>query len=129
MSSEAVREIVETRLNDQWAAATPIAWDNVDYKPQPGVSFIRCIIEGTFSEIMSMTCQREYYQLEVQILTPSGEGTKKNMELADQVNAIFVGYQEGNLVCKQGYVARQGDLEEWHNRKVFIEMQYDNHFN
>lgn len=129
MSSDAVREIIETRLADEWGATTPIDWDNVDYKPSNGNSFIRCIIEGTFSEIVSIGCQREFYQLEIQVLTPQGDGTKQNMVFADQLMAMFVSYAEGQLVCKQGYVARQGGTEEWHQRTVFIEMQYDNYFN
>ena len=59
MSSNAVRQILETRLNDQWAGATPITWDNVNRVATIGREFISCDLTGVFSTPMSTSCQRE----------------------------------------------------------------------
>lgn len=128
MSSDAVRQILEERLATEWGVRTPIAWDNTDYTPEEGTPFIKCMIEGTTSEPKTGKCQREFYQMEIQILTPKGSGTGENMTMGDDLVAMFFGFAESTLICKKAHVERQGDMEEWHSRAVFVDVQYDQNF-
>ena len=87
--SEQVRQILDTRLATQWGVLTPIIWDDVDYIPEVGTQFIRCTLDGIASEILSMSCQREFYLLTIQVFTVAGKGSSFNLELADQLVEIF----------------------------------------
>lgn len=128
MSNEAVRGIVESKLEADWASLTPIVWDNQDYSPLIGVSFIRTKIEGVFSEPRSPGCQREHYLMTVEVYTPSNTGAAANMAMADIISAMFYGFAYSTLTVKNTRVERVGDEEEWHRRDVLIELQYEQHY-
>lgn len=128
MSQEAVRKIMEERLATEWGARTPIAWDDSDYGPVVGTPFIKPMIEGTTSEPKTGKCQREFYQMKIEVLTPKGSGAGANMVMGDDLVAMFYGYAESTLICKKAYVERLGDVEEWHSRAVFVDVQFDENF-
>lgn len=128
MSQDTVRQILEGRLATEWGMTTPIGWDDSDFVPEEGVPHIKPMIEGTDAEPKTQKCQREFYQMKIEVLTPKGSGTGPNMALGDALVAIFFGYAESTLICKKAYVERQGDVEEWHSRAVYVDVQYDENF-
>ena len=128
MSSNAVRAIVEAKLSSIIGVTCKIAWDNVPYNPKVGVTFVRCSIDGVFSQQIAIGCVRDTYRIVIDVLTPYGVGTKDNMTLSDSIIAGFVNYASGYLSCKTGVIERVGQVEEWHQRTVVIDAQYDNHF-
>ncbi len=126
--SDKVRQILENRLNSEWASRTPISWDDFKYNPIVGVEFIRCTLDGIFADTLSLRCQREQYLFTIQVFSPYGDGASGNMVLTDQLTDIFLGFSEEYLTV-QGVVAeRVGIDKEWYQRNVLIEVQYDNHF-
>lgn len=128
MSSDAVRAIVEARVSALVNGAYKIAWDNVVFKPAVGTAFIRCSIDNVYSHQIAMRCIREFFTIDIQVLTPYGAGTKANMAIGDALVIGFTGYASGLLLCKTGRLARVGQIQEWHQRAVVIDAQYDNHF-
>ncbi len=127
MSNKIVNDILQQRLEDYWAGQTPIAYDNINYSPKRGISFIRCVLDAVESVQMSMHCTRTEYLFTVQVFTPSNTGVDRNLIMADDVTAIFSGYSEGNLIVNSSYTERTGEEEEWTQRNVRIRLTYDYH--
>lgn len=126
MSSDAVRLILERRLATEWGSRTPIHWDDTNDKPVVGVAFIRCTLDGIDSEPISMNCDRDFDLFTIQVLTPKGLGSENSWELSDEVARIFRRYSEGTLVVNKVVNERVGKHDEWYQRNVLVDTQYDN---
>jgi len=127
MTSEDVRNAIEVRLQDNWAT-TPIAWDNVSYKPVRGTPFIRCQMEEVFSEIKGLSCTSVNGLLTIQVFTPAKEGTENNIQNADALVALFQGFSVDTLVMLSGRIERAGSEDNWHQRNVQIDYKFDKYF-
>lgn len=126
MSEDTVRQIIESKLSSFWGVTTPISYDNVNYKPSRGVSFINCEIEGTGSNIKSFACTRDNYRLTIEVNTPIGDGTKSNNDFCVLLRDEFLFYQSGHLFCKNATIERVGDVEQFFRKQVIIDITYDN---
>jgi hypothetical protein len=134
MSFETVHKLVEERLETQWAGATPIAWDNMNYKPKRGESFIRPVINQTLSELTTAASYgegnyREHGLITVQVFTQKDKGARGNIALADTLANIFRGYSIDRLFIKETRINRIGQAEEWYQSNVLIDYYYDNCLN
>lgn len=126
-SGATVRGIVETKLATL-IGTYKVFWDNMHFKEVPGTPFIACTIDCVYSNLIAIRCQREVYLIEIQILTPFGEGTLRNLQIADSIKDGFAYYASGDLVCTTSRISRIGQIKEWHQRNVLIDAHYDNHF-
>ena len=128
MSNNSVRQILEARLNTEWAGRTPIYWDDINDRPQVGVPFIRCTLDGIDSENISIGCQRDYDLFVIQVFTPKGAGTESNFLLCDALTTMFRGYADQQLLCTKVVNERVGKSNEWYQRNVVIDTQYESYF-
>jgi hypothetical protein len=130
MSIEVTRQILERKLKAFWLVRTPIKWDNVkkSISIKKGVPYISFKLEGTITENLSIGCQREHYQMIVEVYVPSEIGTTECFSSADDINAEFRNYIEGHLTCSTGRIQRAGNSKEEHQRNVIIDLHYDHHF-
>lgn len=127
MSSNKARRILESRLADKWGNTTPIYWDDINDKPVPGQAFIRCTLDAVDSETISIKCQRNYDTFSIQVFTPKGSGSEDNFALCDSLVQIFRGYTEENLICTRTLNERVGKENEWYQRNVTVDTQYDDY--
>jgi hypothetical protein len=131
MSLEKVYQLVEERLEAEWAGQTPIAWDNMEYIPKRGEDFIRLAITQTLSELTTAAeygsgNYREHGLITVQVFTQKNKGARDNIKLSDQVANIFRGYTEERLFIHETRITRIGQREEWYQSNVLIDYYYDN---
>jgi len=128
MSTEAVRAILEARLQTEWSTTTPIVWDNVNYTPVIGTPYIDCHLEGVFSVIKSSSCQREHYLFTIDVYTPGNITAKTAMVYTDTLEAMFYGFASGQLSIQTTHSERIGTINEWHHRIVLIDLFFDQHY-
>jgi len=127
MSSNTVRQLLETRLNSEWGASTVIFWDDSNKVPKTGVPYIRCTLDGIDSENLSITCVRDFDLLTIQVFTPKGAGAGANLLLCDELVRIFRNYAISTLLCFKVVNERVGNYKEWYQRNVIIDVQTDTH--
>ena len=123
MSDSIVNEIIETRLNDNWAL-TPIDWDNIRYVPNQGEAFITPIISNVSSNIKAFRCSEELYTLIIEVRVKDNTGLKVISSYCDTLKNLFVGYTEGNFRCVKGYIQRIGKAGKWYQKNVVFECRY-----
>ena len=125
---------IRTRFASLWNT-TPIAWQNVSYFPTVGTPFVFLEILHSTSEQITLGAAgsrlfREFGIIYANIFTPVNEGTKRALEYADSISAIFRGVEFSGVLCKTAMV-RDGGISEdgnWHITRVATEFQYDKTF-
>jgi hypothetical protein len=123
MTATAENIAIEQRFNTSWATRTPIDWDNVDYKPVTGTSWVRFRILGGFGQQMStgaVPLHRNTGILDIAIFTKLGIGTDTAKGHADFAMAIFRGWQSGGITCRTPYVTRAGEASGWYQLNVTV---------
>lgn len=128
MSNVAVNTIVEAKVATIISTLMQVAYDNVVFKETRGLPFVEVMLECTEAHNVAIKCRRENFLIELRVHTPYGEGVERNLAMADSIVNGFVGYQSGTFKCKGGRVARGGKVDEWHQRVVFLDAQYDQPF-
>lgn len=86
-----IRYAIEKRLADKWGSTTPVRYPNVVWK-QPATEFIDLGVAWGPSQQTSLgTTKREVQHgtVIVRVNVALGNGTKRAMELADAVQAVF----------------------------------------
>jgi hypothetical protein len=136
MTASAIRQSLEARFSTKWAAATPIAWENVDYQSTPGTSYVafRIVPNGSgFASLGMHPLVRSLGLITVDIYTPINGGTEPGNLLADDVIAAFRdtsgrAWQDGGLRCRAGGLVSSMKEEEWYRHVVIVEYEYDESF-
>lgn len=126
MSEEYVRRVIEERIQSIWGSTTPIAWDDSEFKPSAGVAFIRPFFESISSENIAIKCERNYYLLTIEVNTPKGIGSSQNLQYADTLKNAFVYQTFEGVKFENGTVRRTGHIKEWYQRRVLINLYYNN---
>jgi len=86
------RAAIEKLFDDQWAAHTPIHYENVRFDEPKGRSWVRLTIVNALGfplSINSGMSERHNGVIVVQIFTPKDGGTAEAKALADKVSDIF----------------------------------------
>lgn len=101
---------------------TPIAWDNVDYKPTDGQEWIRCTLLPSTTENNELGQSKINYGIFwIQIFVPRLTGTGRAYELADMLDALFSNVQFDDIVCYASDVQRTGDEgHDWYQLNVRV---------
>lgn len=123
MSDEIVRQIIETRLQDNWIE-TQIDWDNIRFNPKRGDAFISPIISEDESEIKGINCIKRKYTLLIEVRVSKNSGTALVNSYATQLKNLFEGYAEDNFYCLKGRTERVGNSKQWHQRNVILQCRY-----
>ena len=140
MSYALERQTIESRFNTQWAAATPIAWDNVEYVPTPGTAFVAISILNADAFQASIGGIGGYGQLHrfngiinINIFTPEGTGTATARGYADTAAAIFRSWSSSiatsqKITCRSPYITSIGEKEGWYQLNVTVPFFRDEAF-
>lgn len=123
MSDEIVKEIVETRIQDNWVL-TDVDYENIRYNPKRGIPFITPIINGDGVEKRGLNCKREDYTVLIEIRVQKNTGTALIASYAKQLKELFEGYTEGNFYCVKGYTQNIGNQGQWYQRNVVLTCRY-----
>lgn len=136
MTVAAMETLLESRFNTQWGVTTPIAWDNVDYTPVSGTSYVTFRIMPNYGNQVSLGKHpliRSIGLIEINVMTPVNNGRRPGATLADSVLAVFRdaygrGWQSGTLTCHAGYISNNMKESEWYRHVVLIPFEYDESF-
>lgn len=136
MTALAQQELLENRFNDKWGQTTPIAWENVDYTPQSGTSYVtfRIMPNGSdFASIGKHPLIRSIGLVEINVMTPLNRGAEPGNNLADSAIEVFRdtdgrGWKSGGLRCGAGYILNVRKEDEWYRHIVIIPFEYDEQF-
>ena len=130
MSFDDERNSLESRFNTQWAtyatsANVPIAWDNVEYKPVTGTTFVRFSVfpgDSYQASLGDRPLHRAVGIIDIGIFVPQGEGTENARDLADIAAEIFRNWQDttNKIRCRSPYLTRVGEEEGWFQMSVTI---------
>lgn len=123
MSDEIVRNIIETRLQDNWVL-TEIDYDGVRYVPRKGVSFISPMISEVPARQKGFKCISRTYTLLVEVRVPKNTGTATINSYCDALKTLLEGYEEGNFYCMAGEAARVGNSKQWYQKNVTFVCKY-----
>jgi hypothetical protein len=129
MSYAAERQAIEGRFAANWAA-TPIAWDNVDFTPPEAPWAHLHIVNGDAyqASMGSPVLVRHPGVIQVEILAPAGTGSGTAMALVDQACAIFRFALFDGIVCRAPTKHRLMDREGWSATLVEVPFQRDTFF-
>ena len=104
---------IEEYFDTQWAARTPINWDNDNATPSG--NHVAFTIDHNLSNFANLgnegggqTYRREGL-ITVQVFTRQGTGTEDSRALAFQVQQILEGYRNASLLLKAGVVRKIGE--------------------
>lgn len=105
--------LIEQYFDTQWAARTPINWDNDNATPSGNhVAFTINHDLSSFhnlgNEDGGQTYRREGL-ITVQVFTRQGTGTEDSRTLSYQVQQILEGYRNSSLHIKAGVVRKIGE--------------------
>lgn len=122
---EAANTLIEDRLRALWST-TLIDWDNVEFAPIRGTSFIRLQIEWIDANVVSVGGRnRGEGYINLSVFTPSNTGTEIISTMCDDLATIFNKYDTGNLRFKIARTIRVGEQEQWYRRDVIVPFTYD----
>ena len=123
MSDEIVREIIETRLADNWAL-TDVDYDGVRYVPTNGKPFITPLISEDQAVIKGFKCITRGYTLLIEVRVPKNSGTAVINSYCTQLKALFERYEEGNFYCLSGVAMRIGNSKQWYQKNVVFTCKF-----
>lgn len=105
-----VSSLIEHHFDEQWAARTPINWDNDNAAPTGNhVAFTIIHATAGYSNLGNGDGTSTSYRtglVTVQVFTRQGTGTETSRDLSLQARQILEGFRSGSLRLKAG-VARQ----------------------
>ena len=129
MGYEAERQAIESRFTTQWASATNIAYDNVDYTPTPDQAFVtlRILPDGSVqASLGDSPLFRHPGIIIVGVFVSQGQGTKIARDFADTAMAIFRSAPVfSGILCRAPYMEVIGEKEGWYQIDVIVPFQRD----
>jgi len=97
------------RIASMWST-TAVAWDNVDFEPNPDQAWIRCTLISTPSENNELGLSVIHRGLFwIQIFTPLNKGTGEAYTIVDELTTLFSNVQFDGIFCHAADVQRVGD--------------------
>lgn len=131
MTVNEARQAIFAQFNTAWAGATPIAWDNLDYKPN-GSEFVRLTVKHNLGSQESLggiggRVYRKLGLIFVQIFTPLGIAADRSDELAQLAINALRDSTTGSLWFRNHRVndiGRNGE-DSYYQLNVVIDFIYD----
>ena len=131
MSYAAEAAAIEAKFTTDWASATPIAYDNVQYKPTPGTNYVQLEIhtgEGQRASLGDTYTERSVGIISINIFTAINTGTRSGRTLADTAAAVFRGWATSEIICRTATITRLGAVGEWFVTNVSVPFYRDEQF-
>lgn len=114
MSHATLNQLVESRLASQWGVTTPIRYENVEFTPPEGSSWIAVAVKESDSRKITLgsgaQVRRTIGTIFVEIFTPVGGGSGVARGYADTIKAIFRDYRVSGLHVYEGEVFVKGEV-------------------
>ena len=114
MSHVTLNQLVESRLASQWGVTTPIRYENVEFVPPEGASWISVAVKESDSRKITLgsgaQVRRTIGTTFVEIFTPVGGGSGVARGYADTIKAIFRDYRVSGLHVYEGEVFVKGEV-------------------
>lgn len=114
MSHATLNQLVESRLASQWGVTTPIRYENVEFVPPEGASWISVAVKESDSRKITLgsgaQVRRTIGTIFVEIFTPVGGGSGVARGYADQIKTIFRDYRVSGLHVYEGDVFVKGEV-------------------
>lgn len=113
MSHATLNQLVESRLASQWGATTPIKYENVDFLPPVGSSWISVAVKESDSQKITLGSGAQYRRtigtIFVEVFTPVGSGSGAARTYSDQVKTAFRDYRVSGLHVREGEYFQVGE--------------------
>lgn len=127
------QQLIEQKFNTAWNAATPIAFDNVEFDPPATVDqWVRLNVLDEAAFVAGMGGGVNLYRhpgiVIVQVFIRDGSGIREAKQLADTVAAIFRGANENGILYRAPYVETVGPNNGWFQVNVNIPFHWDAQF-
>ena len=101
MSHATLNQLVESRLASQWGVTTPVRYENVEFVPPEGASWISVAVKESDSRKITLgsgaQVRRTIGTIFVEIFTPVGGGSGVARGYADTIKGIFRDYRVSGL--------------------------------
>jgi len=114
MTFEAETIAIESRFYNNWGAATPVKYDNVDFTPPAGGAFVELQVHNGDALAVSTGADITYRSpgiISINIYLPLNTGSNTGKEYADTIAAIFRGQQFSGISCQAASITRLGELD------------------
>jgi len=131
MSFENECALLEARFASSWSTFSPIDWDNTDYKPVSGTSYVEFRVINGFSTQASTGASQLFRSdgvVHVKCMLEKSEGRKEADQFTDKAAGIFRGWRSSGLTCRAPYVTRIGELDGWYQLLVTVPYFRDEYF-
>ena len=132
MSFESERIAIESRFKQNWDYFNiPIKFENIDYKPSPGTSFVELyVVDGdtTIVGLSTTNLHRTVGIISIRVNTPIGTGTRRAKELCDLATAVFREASFSGIICRAANVTRIGEINGWYVHVCTIPFYRDESF-
>lgn len=127
MSFETTRRDIEKRLSDNWAT-TPIAFDNVDFKPENGSRWIRLrLLDGDVIRINigEPGLFRHTGLISIELFGPTGEGSKTLRGYADTLASLFRDTNFNGITTREASITNVGESGGWYQINLTVPYYVD----
>lgn len=142
MSRESERAAITAHFKSAWESTyptVPVAWPNIEFATPENATFVvfNLVDRGTTRETLGRVyVKRHRGTLQLDIYTPSGQGTRASRLMADYLEALYdtldLATADGQLVAFRtpsarpvsGNEARASNLEDNWDR-IIVECPYD----
>lgn len=126
MSFAEIQATIEQHFTNEWAARTPVAYENVAFDPPTVGGYARISVLWSPSENAALgTLVRDYGFASVQVFTPINDGPMPALELADAAREIFQNKTIEGLTFYAASVSVVGVSESFH--QVNVTAPFFNH--
>jgi len=120
--------IIIKRFKDNFST-TPIAYENVEFKVDTDVDWVRLSVQNGDSNQVSMgtpaVANRFVGIIFVQIYTRAGRGTATALSIAQEVSDIWRNKQFDGITCRAPDINHLGVEGSWFQINVSCEFFYD----
>lgn len=131
MTHAQLRQFIEARIAANWTS-TPVTYDNLDYAPAQGASWVRVtILDGAGNRISlgasgaNVALTRFVGVVVVSIFTPGAIGTATARAYADTLDTLFRDVSADGIIYGTPYLTAVGRSEGWYQLNITIPFQWD----
>ena len=133
MTFAAIEQTVQQRMSANWTA-TKIEWQNTEFEPELGTSFISVTILPGNDEIAGIAgtdsgnMYRKVGVVFFSIFVPVNTGTRQAYTYADTLTALFRGQEINGIRFRQIEVNEVGEANGWFQVNLSIAFEADEVF-
>lgn len=128
MSYVSIEQTIQEHLQNNWTA-TEIEWQNAEYDPRLGVSFVRItILPGSERQVAMGGVLRQYRKdgvIFLSVFIPVNIGTREAWTHADNLVALYRGQEINGIIFRGTETNEVGEADGWFQVNVSIDFITD----